>query len=138
MTLSSLPFDIIFQIFSDLEPPDVLSLARTNKSLRSFLMHSSSTPVWRAARSRMENLPPYAHDLSEPEFAHLVFDDYCDAPEGGSADWKLRARYCKTCKETWQASSPPYVGNFLIFPAASSRLTNLRVPRKKIDTSANA
>lgn len=41
-------------------------------------------------------------------------------------------------KKLGEPLSPAYVGQFLIFLAASFRLTNLRVPRNKVDTSANA
>jgi hypothetical protein len=40
-------------------------------------MHRSSTYVWRNARSRIVDLPECPSDLSEPQYANLIFYPYC-------------------------------------------------------------
>ncbi|KAE9389351.1 hypothetical protein BT96DRAFT_766429, partial [Gymnopus androsaceus JB14] len=62
------------QIFMHLEPGDLLQLARTSKDLRNVLMSKSSESIWRTARENIEpGLPRLPDDLSEPEYAHLLF-----------------------------------------------------------------
>ncbi len=52
-------------------------MSRTTKALRALLMAKSSSGVWKRARLRMEGLPPIFEDLSEPEYANLLFDSHC-------------------------------------------------------------
>lgn len=40
-------------------------------------MDSSSTFVWRTARRQVDGLPDYPADLTEQEYADLVFDARC-------------------------------------------------------------
>lgn len=56
---------------------DLLNLARTTKDLRLFLMKSSSSQFWKAARLNVDALPPCPDDLSEPAYANLLFDSHC-------------------------------------------------------------
>ncbi len=68
---------IQLQIFSHLEPRDLLHLCRTNKFLRSILLDRNSLGVWRSARQNLNGLPDLPEDLSEPRYASLLFDKYC-------------------------------------------------------------
>lgn len=43
-----------------------------------MLMSKSSESIWRATRSNVEGIPPLPDDLSEPQYAHLLFSQYCD------------------------------------------------------------
>ncbi|KAJ3893127.1 hypothetical protein GG344DRAFT_18943, partial [Lentinula edodes] len=72
-----LPLDLELEIYSYLEPLDLLRLSRTSKDLRVFLMSRSNAIVWRTARMNVPDLPPLPSDLSEPEYANLVFASYC-------------------------------------------------------------
>ncbi|KAE9393656.1 hypothetical protein BT96DRAFT_923941 [Gymnopus androsaceus JB14] len=97
------PLDIFFEIFMHLDPGDLLRLARTSKNLRNVLMSKSSESAWRAARSNVDHgLPPLPDDLSEPQYAHLVFSDsYCHnclrQRKCEKVLWVLQMRCCKTC-----------------------------------------
>ncbi|KAL0066954.1 hypothetical protein AAF712_005943 [Marasmius tenuissimus] len=71
------PLDVILEIFKYLWPREILHLSRTSKSLRELLMSRSSAPIWRAARIN-SGLPPLPPDLSEPRYASLAFDPYCN------------------------------------------------------------
>lgn len=57
---------------------DLLNLARTCKSLRGLLMDKSSVFVWKTARRQVQDLPDCPADLTEPEYAHLVFCARCN------------------------------------------------------------
>jgi len=66
------------QIAAYLEPYDVLNLARSTRDLNNFLMSADSRPVWRVARNFFPGLPDCPPDLSEPEYARLLFEtDTC-------------------------------------------------------------
>ncbi|KAF9015809.1 hypothetical protein BDZ89DRAFT_962421, partial [Hymenopellis radicata] len=91
------------QVFSYLEPLDLLRMSRTTKALRSLLMGKSSSGVWGRARLRMEGLPPMLEDLSEPEYANLLFDSHCHNCLKGATkyvQWQIRMRLCKECLES--------------------------------------
>ncbi|KAE9395101.1 hypothetical protein BT96DRAFT_923036 [Gymnopus androsaceus JB14] len=100
------PLDIFFEVFMHLEPGDLLQLARSLKNLRNVLLRKSSESIWRIARSNV-GLPPPPDDLSEPQYAHLVFfNAYCHnclgkprphSHRGRRVFWVLRMRCCKTC-----------------------------------------
>ncbi|SJL13368.1 uncharacterized protein ARMOST_16810 [Armillaria ostoyae] len=62
------PLDVLFEIFSNLEPLDLLRLSRTTKDLRALLLRRSSSFVWKRARENVDGLPPLPEDLSEPNF----------------------------------------------------------------------
>ena len=67
------------QIFSHLEPLDLLHLARTTKLFRNYLMSRRSALLWKTAQRNLDCLsdcPPY---LSEPAYAELMFGLQCHA-----------------------------------------------------------
>ncbi|KAF8547193.1 hypothetical protein OG21DRAFT_951851 [Imleria badia] len=74
--LCQLNLDVLFLIAADIHPLDLLSLARTCKSLRELLMDQSSAFVWETAR-RQVGLPDCPADLTEPGYANLVFYPRC-------------------------------------------------------------
>ncbi|TFK25813.1 hypothetical protein FA15DRAFT_668141 [Coprinopsis marcescibilis] len=96
----TLPMDATFEIFGHLRPLDLLHLARTNKELRRILMRRSSLSVWMKARSSMRYLPDCPFDLSEPQYASLMFEhvcQYCAACNVQTVVWEARVRCCKRC-----------------------------------------
>ena len=66
----------VVKIVSILHPLDILHLARTSLNIRVLLMSKTSARVWIAAR-RMLNMPECPPDLSEPQYASLVFERIC-------------------------------------------------------------
>ncbi|KAK0231404.1 hypothetical protein IW262DRAFT_1262338 [Armillaria fumosa] len=75
--VSDIPLDILLEIFSHLDPHDLLHLCRTSKSLRAILLDRSALSVWKRARRNLENLPGILDVLSEPHYASLLFDKFC-------------------------------------------------------------
>ncbi|KAJ2924596.1 hypothetical protein H1R20_g12498, partial [Candolleomyces eurysporus] len=75
--LVDLPLDILCEMFKLLPPLDLLQLARTAKSFRKFLMNRASRSIWTHALSAVEDLPPCPTDLSEPQYAYLMFTNHC-------------------------------------------------------------
>ncbi|KAJ3558977.1 hypothetical protein NM688_g614 [Phlebia brevispora] len=98
--LPSVPWDVLCEIFSLLDPLDLLKLSRVCKDFRSFLMNKTSAVIWKAARKNIEGLPDCPEDLSEPQYANLMFSNHCHVclrPCYNEVDWELRERACKKC-----------------------------------------
>ncbi|KZO97154.1 hypothetical protein CALVIDRAFT_536621 [Calocera viscosa TUFC12733] len=98
--ISQLPTELFLEICGHLSPLDVLQMARTTRLWRQTLMSRSSTPVWRAARSTIPGLPDCPEDVSEPQYAKLLFErgcSTCTAVNGPSPDLALRLRLCRNC-----------------------------------------
>lgn len=68
------------QIASYLHPSDILQLARVSLRVRAVLMSRSSAHVWITAR-RVIGMPECPPDLSEPQYASLVFEHTCFVSE---------------------------------------------------------
>ncbi|KAI9068287.1 hypothetical protein FKP32DRAFT_175704 [Trametes sanguinea] len=96
-----MPWDILIEIFLRVGPCDLLSLARTAKALRGFLMSRSSAHIWKASRQRVSlTIPDCPPELSEPQYIVLLFTSectLCGEPGIMNADWKLLGRYCPSC-----------------------------------------
>ncbi|KAG8221221.1 hypothetical protein J3R82DRAFT_1383 [Butyriboletus roseoflavus] len=115
--LCQLNLDVLFLIAAYIHPLDLLNLARTCKSLRVLLMDKSSAFVWRTARRQVNGLPECPDDLTEPEYANLVFYARCHVRKNSTHGlkpsdmgvqgcgkhakivfWEMRRRYCPDCR----------------------------------------
>ncbi|KAJ7878645.1 hypothetical protein B0H13DRAFT_1722305 [Mycena leptocephala] len=107
--LTSMPVDILFEIFGYLHPYDVLRLSRVTKPFRRLLLHKSASGVWRTARENLvSSLPDKPFDMSDPSWISLVFDAQCHRDQLNSiqvllgqgshvVEWRLRVRICAKC-----------------------------------------
>ncbi|KAJ7709574.1 hypothetical protein B0H17DRAFT_1190776 [Mycena rosella] len=98
--LPEMPLDILFEIFSHLEPPDVLHLARTTKDLRNVLMSHSAISIWKSAFLNDPDLPGVPEGLNEPQYANLAFSPHCHfcfVAGEHSILWVFRVRVCQKC-----------------------------------------
>ncbi|KAL1659315.1 hypothetical protein GGF50DRAFT_65506 [Schizophyllum commune] len=115
--LTDMPFDILLEIFSHLDPASLLSITRTTKVLRALLLDKSTIQIWRDSLSRVDGAPgtqipetpgsgppgssmQLPNDLSEPAFTALAFGHHCQfcaSPHGSQVLWTARLRYCKNC-----------------------------------------
>ncbi|KAI0374172.1 hypothetical protein BV20DRAFT_962163 [Pilatotrama ljubarskyi] len=93
---------VIGQIFALISPRDLLSLARTSKALRAFLMSRKSAAVWKKARMGWsESIPERPPRLSEPQFIEFLFGTSCircGEPDVERTIWALCGRWCPPCK----------------------------------------
>ncbi|KAL7278258.1 hypothetical protein ACG7TL_008234 [Trametes sanguinea] len=80
--LPEMPIDILTEIFSYLHPSDLLSLVRTNKAFRRFLLDPRNVHIWRVCREGAEDIPPLPPFMSEPAYAHLLFAPFCHEQRG--------------------------------------------------------
>ncbi|KZT71819.1 hypothetical protein DAEQUDRAFT_687224 [Daedalea quercina L-15889] len=98
--MPSMPLDILLEIFRNLEPRDLLNLARTTRPFREFLMNRDSASMWKASRANIEGLPDCPPYLSEPAYANLVFFSYCHNCFKSNVQtvlWEFSKRYCPAC-----------------------------------------
>lgn len=63
----------LHQIFGFLEPADLLFLSRANKAFRKVLLSKSAVSVWKAARVNRGGVPNPMPNMSELQWAHLLF-----------------------------------------------------------------
>ncbi|KAF8188326.1 hypothetical protein BJ912DRAFT_398455 [Pholiota molesta] len=103
--VKEMPVDILFEIFSLLNPIDLVNLTRTSKDLRAMLMSRSSISVWKSARANfVPAMPECPDDLSEPQYAELAFGKgchYCQRNLGTiHTAWTARRRICNKCIDT--------------------------------------
>ncbi|KAF8907417.1 hypothetical protein CPB85DRAFT_1311757 [Mucidula mucida] len=101
--IADTPLDVLFEIFSYLDPIDLLRISRTTKDLRQLLMSKSSALIWERARLAIEGLPPKPDDLNDPQYINLLFDKYCHECGNGftqNVQWEARLRLCKHCLQS--------------------------------------
>ncbi|KAG6381992.1 hypothetical protein JVT61DRAFT_623 [Boletus reticuloceps] len=90
--LCQLNLDVLFMIATYTQPQDLLSLARTCKSLRRLFMDKSSAFIWKAYRRELKGLPDCSDDLSEPAYTNLVFSPHSHTLKCNKGLWKI-SRY---------------------------------------------
>ncbi|KAJ7269386.1 hypothetical protein B0H12DRAFT_1095559 [Mycena haematopus] len=100
--LLSISLDVVFEIFGNLHPLDVLRLSRTSKEFRELLMHKSSRPIWRSSLNSVEDMPPCPPHMNEPQWICLAFDAVCQVCQkiARKVDWHLYIRICGKCAKT--------------------------------------
>ncbi|KAI0705068.1 hypothetical protein C8T65DRAFT_809902 [Cerioporus squamosus] len=100
--MPKMPLDVLLEIFGFLHPRDLLSLARTTKHFREFLMSRNTAHFWEKARKQVQDIPDKPAHLSEPAYANLLFCTHChNCLKGGAhvtAYWDICARYCASCR----------------------------------------
>ncbi|KAI9065744.1 hypothetical protein FKP32DRAFT_457218 [Trametes sanguinea] len=109
--LPEMPIDILNEIFSYLHPTDLLSLVRTNKAFRRFLLDSRNVRMWRVCREGADDIPPLPPFLSEPAFAHLLFAPFCHGCGKSPVHkvlWIWFTRYCQQCSQERRG----YISNY--------------------------
>ncbi|KAG8895554.1 hypothetical protein FRB99_000468 [Tulasnella sp. 403] len=97
--LMNMPVDIFASICEYLMPKDLRNLTLTSRRLRSLLMTREMIHIWRAARMNVVALPECPDDMSEPQYARLIFGTECYdcGCRGAKTDFFTRVRYCSNC-----------------------------------------
>ncbi|KAK7020175.1 hypothetical protein VNI00_017854 [Paramarasmius palmivorus] len=99
--LFELPEDIGYEIFSYLDPKDLLSLIDVNTRIHSILLDPSISFVWRTARlHHHEDAPAPMEGISESRWAQLLLDrltcEICGG-YGGKCVINIQKRTCISC-----------------------------------------
>ncbi|KAJ3545716.1 hypothetical protein NMY22_g2323 [Coprinellus aureogranulatus] len=98
-----MPFDLVLEVFSFLEPADLLHLSMTTKSMRGLVMDKTlALPLWKAAFERVEPKPPACpEEVSLPQWANFLYGRTCfncSATQGVQHVWNAVVRLCKNCQ----------------------------------------
>ncbi|KAF8969573.1 hypothetical protein BDZ97DRAFT_207623 [Flammula alnicola] len=97
-----LPLDLIFETAKYLHPKDLLAFSRLSQRFRAIFMTRSASFVWREAISNIATLAKCPRDLTEPQYASFVFDEFCMACGNLGPECKsfptLRLRLCARCR----------------------------------------
>ncbi|RXW18805.1 hypothetical protein EST38_g7058 [Candolleomyces aberdarensis] len=112
--LPTMPLDILYEIFGQLSPKDLISLSRTNKLFRKTLLASTAITVWKAAREEC-NAPEPSRGFTEPQWSALLFLTFCwscGAKGVPKVDWYLRRRVCIHCKKNHLVHSDKFKSRF--------------------------
>ncbi|KAI0654774.1 hypothetical protein C8Q70DRAFT_1025243 [Cubamyces menziesii] len=96
-----LPVDIFYEVASHLNPIDLLQLSRASEDLRATILSRKSRLLWvRAFGNVVPEMPPCPEHISEPCYAHAVFERTCDACGVGQSvkvDYATPVRLCGGC-----------------------------------------
>ncbi|KJA25164.1 hypothetical protein HYPSUDRAFT_440800 [Hypholoma sublateritium FD-334 SS-4] len=87
-------------IYPLLDLADLVHLTQTSRELKDLLLAPYAQSVWRAARAKMRGLPECPDDLSEGQYADLLFGKgchMCNSEKGEYTFWEVRLRMCYTC-----------------------------------------
>ncbi|BGP50644.1 hypothetical protein JCM10450v2_006563 [Rhodotorula kratochvilovae] len=98
--LKTLPVELLGEIFSHLDPNDLLALSMVNKQYRALLVAKSSARLWKDARERLKIPAVTSGDYQEWQYASLIFGTRCQLCGGGKGvhvQAGLRVRFCNSC-----------------------------------------
>ncbi|CAE6451891.1 unnamed protein product [Rhizoctonia solani] len=102
LQFTNLPHELFSEIAKRLYPLDLIYLARVNKFFRRVLMDPSSAEIWRATLANADLPPCPDDDMSEPEYAALMFDKQCTEcgdPASCHMDPIFMIRLCSGCRK---------------------------------------
>ncbi|BGP72868.1 hypothetical protein NBRC10513v2_006269 [Rhodotorula toruloides] len=97
----TLPLELLVEIFSHLDPNDLLALSMVNKQYRSLLGSPAYQSLWQESRKRLDLPDVTSGGLTEFQYAHLMFGKRCQScksPHAKRADFGIRLRLCKACR----------------------------------------
>ncbi|KAG2119938.1 uncharacterized protein F5147DRAFT_666063 [Suillus discolor] len=97
----TVPIDILLEICSFLEPVDLSHLFHAHKAFRKVLSSNHAVSVWKAARVNRGGVPDCMPDMSEVEWADLLFGgsdcQECGMKRVWGIDFGMRRRVCQPC-----------------------------------------
>ncbi|KAF8163575.1 hypothetical protein B0H34DRAFT_695953 [Crassisporium funariophilum] len=99
--INEMPMDILLEIFSQLQPVDLLHLSRANKDLRSILLSSGSAFLWTMAfKSATPCPPPLYPGRTFVQYANFLYGRhcyFCPSVHGNILHWPSQVRLCSKC-----------------------------------------
>ncbi|KAI5833037.1 hypothetical protein K523DRAFT_413635 [Schizophyllum commune Tattone D] len=131
-SFSSLPPEVLHEIFNHCDPLSLVQLTKTSIILRDMLLECSQSIIrlWKqryTAHTGYE-LPPAADDISLPRLACLIMDETCSLCNTARGNkkapmiiWNARIRCCKRCL---------YGSNRLIFEESLTTFKAIRDVRR--------
>ncbi|GAA5821815.1 hypothetical protein JCM3770_002902 [Rhodotorula araucariae] len=99
--LKTLPVELLIEIFSYLDPNDLLALSMVNKQYRALRTAKSSARLWKNARERLKLPTLMSGNYKEWQYASLIFGtrcQICNSAKGVRIQDGLRTRLCNRCQ----------------------------------------
>ncbi|GAA5888823.1 hypothetical protein JCM6882_002866 [Rhodosporidiobolus microsporus] len=121
---NSLPLDLIYEICSNLDPPDLFALSTTSKIFRAVVTGPSSKPLWIGSRAKV-GLPELELPLTDLQYAQLLFGrgcTFCERKNAGKPDPFIRARICGACYKSHFANTSTQPGVVAVQKATNDKL----------------
>lgn len=131
--LLEMPLDVLYEIFSHLQPRDIINLTRTSKIFRETLLSRSAITIWKAVCDR-EDAPECPSWISQPAWVALLFEHVCQscgARNIQKIDFLLLKRVCLKCKKLHLVS---FSGIFTRYPAAYGLNVSRLLPATNISS----
>ncbi|KAJ7584630.1 hypothetical protein C8J56DRAFT_951470 [Mycena floridula] len=129
--LPTMPIDILFEIFSCLEPLDLVRLIRVNKAFRETLVAPNALYIWRAAR-RQHDAPDPVPGYTEFTWATFLFGasvcQVCGATGIREPDFAIMRKSCKRCLKAHLSRTTGHVGSDILklVPYTHTTITTAR------------
>ncbi|KAL8277605.1 hypothetical protein RQP46_010037 [Phenoliferia psychrophenolica] len=98
-----MPLDVLADICDQLDHQTIYYLSLTSKVLRATLLAPTAQPIWVRARKALELPDLAAKELSESQYAHLIWARNCQVCGKGKivkANFYLRIRVCPSCEKS--------------------------------------
>ncbi|KAF4614952.1 hypothetical protein D9613_003328 [Agrocybe pediades] len=99
--LVELPRELGLEIFSYLQPGDLVNLCMISKPLYDVI--NCSPTLWKTSRKKLADLPPRPEDITEFLYAKLLFVNICHSCNKKSIRieiiWSARTRLCQKCMD---------------------------------------
>ncbi|KAF6752265.1 hypothetical protein DFP72DRAFT_1047334 [Ephemerocybe angulata] len=112
--LPEMPLDVLLEIFSLLEPKDLLNMARSCKDFRQALVKPSMMHVlWRAKRIE-SGAPEPPEGFSEAKWVAFLFNTFCYscATPNVRTDFYIVKRLCVSCKKQGYVQAENFPDNY--------------------------
>ncbi|TEB15064.1 hypothetical protein FA13DRAFT_1700942 [Coprinellus micaceus] len=98
----TLPTELIFEVFKHLHALDLYHMSLTCRTFKQALREPVSYPLWRSAFAEIPSFPPCPSDLTEPQWAYLMFGPVeCEdcGRSGAQPDIALYKNFCSPCTD---------------------------------------
>ncbi|KAF8912071.1 hypothetical protein CPB84DRAFT_1841774 [Gymnopilus junonius] len=102
-TMTEMPVDILLEIFSQLQPVDLLHISRATKALRAIVLEESSKFLWEQVYRNVpgpEKPPACPPGMSPLHYTNVLYGRYCQSCTSTPArvvHWHARVRLCSKC-----------------------------------------
>ncbi|GAA6024353.1 hypothetical protein JCM10207_003314 [Rhodosporidiobolus poonsookiae] len=102
--LLDFPLDVLREIAAHLDPPTLLHLSRASRAFYSTFASRSFRSSWEAARHNVGLPDLQSNQLTEPQYAALMFGNHCFTQLCGKArasivELNIFKRLCKECRD---------------------------------------
>ncbi|CAE6455649.1 hypothetical protein BN14_03698 [Rhizoctonia solani AG-1 IB] len=99
--LVNLPVEVLIEIARYVHPLDLIMLSRVNKFLRELFMDKRSALIWSSARENLPGLPGCPDEVSEPQYAAMLFTKRCSTCGGYAPREMNPVLLIRLCAHCW-------------------------------------